>query len=97
MKNKTYQLTKLGIDRLEQFKRDFDNGECKIESHGFYYTVSNRNYIACCFVSDEIEIADDIKRQFDLTMSGDIEVMDGGYGVPGGFVFKKDFVEVVNA
>lgn len=98
--SQTYQLSKSGIERLERFKRDVLAGDFEVrEEHlddGTFlcFIIENAESVACCFMPNKNDIADDIERQLDRTIKGKIEKNKIGYFVAGGFALMKSDVEL---
>ena len=100
--SQTYQLSKSGIERLERFKRDVLAGDFEVRedclNDGVFlcFIIENTDSVACCFMPNKNDIADDIERQFENTIKGKIEKNKIGYFVTGGFSLLKSDVDEIN-
>jgi hypothetical protein len=70
---KTYQLSKSGIERLERFKRDVENGDCSIRVDLTHFTIKSANGIDCCFASDESKVRSETIKNIEHTLGADIK------------------------
>lgn len=78
MKNQTYQLSKSGTDRLEQFKRDIENGDCHIlqemsKGELVYFMVTSKNGLTCVFDLNESKVKRNAIEMIDKTLTGKVE------------------------
>tara|TARA_R110002049_G_C8819105_1_gene534292 strand:+ start:18 stop:377 length:360 start_codon:yes stop_codon:yes gene_type:complete len=77
--SQTYQLSKIGIERLERFKRDVLAGAIEINPEYYesgeicYYTARNKETLTCCFTSDRDKVIADLHEQIEVTFNGVIE------------------------
>lgn len=109
MTNKTYKLSKSGIERLEQFKRDVENGDCVVKPEAcrgqlVYFHVYSGNGSTCIFDLDENKVKQNAIKAIDKTLTGEVEqrkmTHDGSkyFCVAGGCpLFNSDVEEVINA
>ena len=109
MSNK-YKLSQSGIDRLNRFKRDIENGDFKIvyQRHFgklLYFTVSSGNELstACVFDLDESKIAENAIAEIEKALNGKVRhKFDSNIGCdcfysPGHVGITKSDVELSNA
>jgi len=100
--SQTYQLSKSGIERLERFKRDVLAGAVNIiedyhpDGSLWCFTVENSYSVTCCFVPSKDDIASDIEKQLENTLSGKIKKNKLCYFVTDGFALMKSDVEEIN-
>lgn len=74
----TYQLSQSGIERLNKFKRDIENGDCRILQEFFkdelvYFHVSSKNGMACVFDLNENKVKENAIDIIEKTLTGKIE------------------------
>jgi hypothetical protein len=78
MMSKKYQLSKKGIERLEQFKRDVVNGDCQIfpeKCRGkiVYFKVHSDSGLTCVFNLNESKVKENAIKMIDKTLTGEVE------------------------
>lgn len=76
--SKKYQLSQSGIERLEQFKRDIENGDCQIlpekcEGKTVYFKVYSENGVTCVFDLNESKVKENAIGMIDNTLTGKVE------------------------
>lgn len=105
MTNKTYKLSKSGVERLEQFKRDIENGDCVVEQIKLYgklvcYEVKSSLSVTCVFERDELKVKQNAIKKINKTLNGKIKIGKHDYGdefyvVSGGCGLRYSDVEEI--
>lgn len=75
--SKKYQLSKKGIERLEQFKSDIENSDCQILPEKYkgkiiYFKVSSDNGLTCVFDLNESKVKENAIKTIDNTLTGKV-------------------------
>ena len=83
--SQTYQLSKIGIERLERFKRDVLAGAVSItedlfdDGSVFCFIVENSDSATCCFVQNKSEVVNDFIRKYEKSFCSEIVKSKSGY------------------
>lgn len=73
-----YKLNKNGIERLQRFKRDIENGDCEVLPEMYkgelaYFKVYSKNGLTCVFDLNESKVKENAIKAINNTLTGKVE------------------------